>query len=404
MEEEKKLDRSRFLFFLAITAAFCAAANLAHPVTPTLIIERNLDSSMFGIALSAMFVMNFLFSPFWGKLCNYLPTKRIVLICALGYSVGQYFFGSAHSEVQIVLGRMLAGVFTGGVWTAMANYVINTSTEKERGANLTVYATVQNMFNALGYFAGGLLGLISVEFTMGFQVAAIIICGFIFYLLMVDDSPFKIAPDHRLNVKEVNPFRAFIDAKKFMTTGFAVLFAVIILCSIGQNSFEQVFNYYIKDVFGMSSAYNGTFKAVIALTSMLANSTICMYLMKKTDTNLTFIWIIAGCTVPLGLALLFFQSTIPFAVCDVTFFILNTVRLPMMQNLCADRSSKENNNTVMGFYQSMNSLGGIFGAAFAGLIYKTNKHYPFYLAFGAFVIGLALSVVYRNMYIKSKKA
>ena len=34
------------------------AANFAHPVTPTLIVERHLDSSMFGIALAAMFVMS----------------------------------------------------------------------------------------------------------------------------------------------------------------------------------------------------------------------------------------------------------------------------------------------------------------------------------------------------------
>lgn len=401
---EKNSSNRKILTFFCVMVFFSMAASFAHPVTPTLIVERHLDSSMFGIALAAMFVMNFLFSPFWGKLCNYVPTRVIVLICGIGYAIGQYIFGGAYSEAQIIGGRMFAGIFTGGAFTAMANYVVNTSAPENRGSNLTIYATIQNVAGAVGYFIGGFMGLISVNFTFMCQEIVLAGAGVAFFFLMIDDTPYKVKPDHSLNVKEVNPFRAFIDAKNFMTPAFAVLFGIIIICSIGQNSFEQVFNYYIKDVFHMSSAYNGTFKAVIAIGGMIANSTLCMYLMKKTDTNMTFIWIIAGCTVPLGLALLFFQSTIPFAVCDVTFFILNTVRLPMMQNLCADRSSKENNNTVMGFYQSMNSLGGIFGAAFAGLIYKTNNHYPFYLAFGAFVIGLALSVVYRNMYIKSKKA
>ena len=65
---------------------FYIGANFAHPVTPTLIVNRGLDSSMFGVALAAMMFVNFLFSPFWGKLCGYIPTKRIMLICGFGYA------------------------------------------------------------------------------------------------------------------------------------------------------------------------------------------------------------------------------------------------------------------------------------------------------------------------------
>ncbi|MCF0149923.1 MAG: MFS transporter [Firmicutes bacterium] len=400
---ENSSSKKRILRFFYVAVFFSMAASFAHPVTPTLIIERQLDSSMFGIALAAMSTMSFLFAPFWGKLCNYLPTRTIVLICGIGYAVGQYIFGSAYTEAQIIAGRMFAGMFTGGAFTALTNYLVNTSDPKDRGSNLTVYVTIQNVAGAVGYFVGGFMGLVSVNFTFGCQIVILAGSGILFYFTMIDDSSYKVKPDHKLNFKEVNPFRAFLDAKYFMTPAFAVLFGIIVICAIGQNSFEQVFNYYIKDVFGMTSVYNGTFKAAIAICGMIANSTLCLYLMKHTDTNKTFLYVVGGCCVPLGLALLFFESTIPFAVCDVAFFTLNTVRLPLMQNLCADRSSKENNNTVMGFYQSMNSLGSIFGAAFAGIIYNTNKHYPFYLAFGAFVIGLALSFIYRSMYSKSEK-
>jgi len=68
------------------------------------------------------------------------------------------------------------------------------------------------------------------------------------------------------------------------------------------------------------------------------------------------------------------------------------------------RTTPQNSNSVMGFYQSMNSLGGIFGALFAGLIYSTNPIYPFVLAAVAFLIALGFSVVYVNRYKKEKKA
>ena len=103
-----RMRKSRLFTFFVILFFFNMAASFAHPVTPTLIIERNLDSSMFGVALAAMMTMNFLFSPFWGKLCGYMSTRRIMLICSLGYALGQIIFGTAMSEVQVVGGKRSA--------------------------------------------------------------------------------------------------------------------------------------------------------------------------------------------------------------------------------------------------------------------------------------------------------
>ena len=82
------MKNKKLMAFWGIIVLFYLAANFAHPVTPTLIVERGLDSSMFGVALAAMMTMNFLFAPFWGKLCGYIPTKKIMLIGCIGYSVG----------------------------------------------------------------------------------------------------------------------------------------------------------------------------------------------------------------------------------------------------------------------------------------------------------------------------
>ncbi|MBQ1469185.1 MAG: MFS transporter, partial [Solobacterium sp.] len=141
------MKKDKFLLFFVISFCFSMAANFAHPVTPTLIVERSLDSSMFGVALAAMMFMYFLFSPFWGKLCAYIPTKRIMLIGAVGYAAGQLIFGSAYTEATVIGGRMFAGMFSSGAFTAIANYVINFTQDdlKERGRKLVILSTVQNV-------------------------------------------------------------------------------------------------------------------------------------------------------------------------------------------------------------------------------------------------------------------
>ena len=399
------MNRKKSLIpFFGVIVLFYLAANFAHPVTPTLIVERGLDSSMFGVALAAMMTVSFLLSPFWGKLCGYIPTRRIMLIGSIGYAVGQAIFGAATSEVMVVGGRMFAGIFTGGVFTSVSNYVVNTSGDSvTRGQNLTTLVTIQTVASAVGYFIGGMLGVISVEAAFIAQVVMLVICGFLFFALCEDDTPYKAKPEKALSIKEVNPFSAFAAAKTFMTPMLGLVFAIVAIAGIGQNSFEQCFNYYIKDQFGLSSAYNGMFKAAIAVVSLASNAFIGMRLQKKTDTNVSFLPIMACCTVPLC-AILLFDTLVPLVAVDIIFFAFNAVRMPLLQNMAAMRTTPENSNSVMGFYQSMNSLGGIFGALFAGLIYSTNPIYPFVLAAAAFLIALGFSVVYVNRYKKEKKA
>ncbi len=396
------LKEKRTLFYYFTLILFFLAANFAHPVTPTFIVERQLDNSMFGVALAAMMCANFAFAPFWGKLCSYIPTKTIMLICGVGYALGQTFFLMARSELFLIYGRMFAGIFIGGIITTFANYIINTTPDlTKRSEGLTALVTIQNVAGAGGYFIGGMLGVFSVEITFLVQIVGLALCGVIFYLICEDDSPYKQKPDKPLTIKEANPFSAFAAAQHFMTPMMALIFVIVAVTSIGQNSFDQCFNYYIKDQFNLSSAYNGIFKALIAIVTLAANSTICRWLQRHTDTNRSFLPILLCCTVSLG-AILFFDSLVPFVVVDVLFFAFNAMRLPLLQNMCAMRSNSENSNQVMGFYQAMTSLGGIFGALFAGLIYDLSPLLPFILAFAAFAVASMISLVYVGRYKKEK--
>lgn len=394
------MKKQKMTAFFALCALFSMAANFAHPVTPTLIVERGLDSSVFGTALAAMQTTMFLFSPFWGKLCEYIPTRRVMLISAVGYALGQIVFGAAQNEAMVFAGRIFAGCFTGGCFTAFSNYIVNTSQGEERGTYLTAMLTVQLVASAMGYFIGGFLGLISVEAVFGAQVAALLVCGVLLRLVCVDDTSFKVKPAKPLSAREVNPFSAFAAAKQFMTPMLALMFGVIAVSGIGYNSYEQSFNYYIKDQFSLNSAYNGTVKVIIAVLTMIMNSTLCIWLQKKTDIHRSFLPVLAVCTLAVGAAILV-REQLPFMAIYVLYNGINSLRFPLMQSIVASQATRENSNTVMGFYQSMNSLGSIFGALFAGLIYSADPMYPFILAFGAYLLSCVIGWVYVGKHKKS---
>lgn len=380
--------------FLAVFVLFNLAANFAHPVTPAFIVERQLDSSMFGVAMAAMLSMNFLFSPFWGQLCNYVPTRRIQMISCLGYSVGQLLFWFAENETMVILARMFGGAFVGGAFTAFSNYLSNIAgSQKEREQNLILMVTVQSVFSAVGYFLGGMMGVVSTKLAFWAQILLLAAVGVLFRLLCMDDTPFKVPPAEPLKLRDANPFRAFVTVRQHMTPMLGLIFLTVAVSSVGQNSYEQCFNYFIKDQYGMTSAYNGTFKALIAIVTLMLNSTVCITLQKKTDINRSFLWIILGCTALISLILVFNNQHLFIAV-YILYSGVNVMRLPLLQAMTAARSTAASRNPLMGFYQSMNSLGGIFGALFAGLIYKQGVMLPFVLAFWAY----AASAVFGGMY------
>ena len=378
-------------------------ANMAHPVTPMFIATRGLTSSMFGYALAGAMFTQFLVAPLYGKLCNYIPTKRLMCIGGLGYALGQFFFFLAHSDLTMLLARLFTGLFIGCVYTGCLNYLVNTSEDAAaRGKNLTIYATIYTVVSALGFFLGGMLGEITIETALISQVIMLASSGTVFGIFCVDDTPYKHRPEKPLRVRDINPLQSFFDLKHYASRILVMIFVIVAVTYIGQSTFEQVFNYYIMDHFGLTSRYNGIFKAMIAIVSFAVNLTVSMRLIRKTDTNRTILPIVLCSTIPLGLILLF-DSIVPFVIMDVTFYAFTAIRTPLLQDLVSRNADTEYSNNAMGFYQSMNSLGTLFGALFAGLLYAADIRLPFVFAFGAFVIASAVTVFYVHLYRSRKK-
>ena len=80
-----------------------------------------------------------------------------------------------------------------------------------------------------------------------------------------------------------------------MCVSFALLFAVNILINFGNTGFDQAFNYYLKDVLGLTSAYNGIIKAGVGFISLVANMTLCIWIINKTKIKRSLTVLVATC-------------------------------------------------------------------------------------------------------------
>jgi len=371
------------------------SASFAHPVTPTLFQGLNLGDYMFGYALAAQLTTNFLFSPFWGKLSTFVSSRVSLLISCAGYSLGQLFFALSQTEMQFLLARAFAGMFAGGSFVSILTYIVNTSTDSaSRGKNLTLSATITSVAGAFGFFAGGMLGEMGIYVALGAQVLVLLLSGVCFFFICEKDAQI---PFSELNIrrvaKEANPFAAFIAGGKYITLVFAFLLLSSTMHSLGQVSFDQSFNYYLKDVFGFSSGYNGAIKAAMGIITLAANSTVCIYLMTRTNIRKSTFGVFAMSTATM-FSIVMTNKVMPFLALNVVFYAMSSVALPMLQNLAADAAVGKDSNLVMGLNNSVRSLGGIIGAATAGASYSVNPKLPFVFSLIAFGFGTVFSALY----------
>ena len=389
--------KARFILFFLVMVLFYLAANFAHPVTPTIIQELNLNSYMFGVALAMMQLANFLFSPFWGKINGYISSRVSLLIGCCGYGVAQIWFAYATTEFSIICARLLAGAFVGAIFVSFLTYVVNIADPKDQAKYLTYSATISSVAGAFGYLIGGFLGEISIKGTFMIQAITLIAAGCLFYFICASDKHSEENLSAKQLCKDANPLGAFLDCRKFMTVAFVALFAVNIFINFGNTGFDQAFNYFLKDQLQFTSSYNGIIKAAVGFVAFVSNMTICMWIINRKKMSRSLVVLLSACALS-AVGTIMAPRIGLFIGFSVLVYACYSISMPVLQSIVAKRAKPEQKNLVMGFYNATKSLGSIAGSLTAGFIYSTNVKAPFILT--AIVYGI--SVLFVIIYLKLK--
>ena len=383
----------RFFLFFLVMILFYLAANFAHPITPTIIQNLQLNDYMFGVALAMMQLANFLMSPFWGKINGYISSRVSLMIGCLGYGAAQIWFAYATTELSIIFARLLAGAFVGAIFVSFLTYVINVSEPKDQAKYLTYSATISSVAGAFGYLIGGFLGEFSIKGTFLIQSVTLIVAGILFYFICAPDTKKQEELTYKQLVKDANPMKAFFDCRKFMTFAFISLFTINVLINFGNTGFDQAFNYYLKDQLHLTSAYNGIIKAAVGFVSFAANMTICIWIMNKTKIEKSLVKLVAICTLA-AIGTVTAPNIGTFIGFSILVYAGYSISLPVLQNIVAKKADIKQKNLVMGFYNATKSLGSIAGSLTAGFIYSLDVKMPFICTAVIYGIGIFAGILY----------
>jgi DHA1 family multidrug resistance protein-like MFS transporter len=389
------MDKRRPKAFLVLYSILCVATNLIHPITPALFQSLGFHDAMFGIAFACMAFTNFLTSPFWGVFSQKRGYIRAFALGTAGYALGQLFFGLARTEIAAALARLFAGLFASSFSIAGMLYITHAVDPRDRGRYISYFIALSTMASTMGYFAGGMLGTVSLALPFIVQVPlCLAVAGASVLLFREINDPADM--EGSISFRKVNPLTAFVDVKALLTPALTVFFLVTVASVFATTCFDNSFNYYIRDQFGFPTSYNGIIKAAVGLIGLGANLLINTRLARRHQGRKDIIAVFFIGTV--FLVLLPLATSIPiFLALAVCYYTANAVYQPIQQEL----GSGGGDGIIYGAYTAMRGIGMVLGSLLAGLIYSAGPKLPFWLAAATFLLSALLSIVNRRQYEKS---
>lgn len=400
-------NKSQLAIIFFTVFLYLVGFGVVIPIIPLLSKNFGATALQTGLLMSVYSLMQFLFSPFWGRLSDKWGRRPILLFCLLGEALSYIIFAWARSLEMLFIARLLAGFFGASISTASA-YISDITPKHERSKGMALIGAAFGLGFVVGPALGGLLSVwgthinpathFNTSFT-AYWVAGLCFAVFLFALKSLKESLTEKSESsekkkrlsvmwHYLNSKTVGPL---------LTVFMLVSFSMSAMESTLILFMGEKFNWDIKQVsFGF--AYIGVI--IIFTQGFFVRRLIPMWGERKV-LRLGLILFTAG------LFMIPFAPNIAWMAVAMTLLSVgNGLSNPSLMGSISLLAENSEQGQAMGVTQSMSSLGRIVGPAFGGFLYGALSINSPFLTSGTLALGgLVLTLmIYKSIPTHGKKA
>jgi len=338
----------------------------------------------FGLLMSSYSAMQFVFGPILGRLSDRYGRRPVIVFSLLGTVIGYVLFALARSLPVLFVARLLPGATGGNIGTAQAVIADSTApADRARGMGMI------GMAFALGFIFGPAIGGFAVrlgEAAPGFFAAglSLLACSWAFFRLPETRPEAAVAPSVPL-------FSAGSLAKAFRRPEIGALMFLSFVTTTAFANFEATFAQFLSLRLESGPSTVAWFFVFVGVCSAIVQGGLVRRLAPRFgEARLV---VVGGILLVAGFLLLRLGTDVPrllLAVGIIAFGI--GVTTPSLSSLVSRRSGALEQGEILGAYQSMASLGRVFGP-FAGenLYLRVGPDAPHWTAAALQAAALALS-------------
>jgi DHA1 family multidrug resistance protein-like MFS transporter len=347
-----------------------------------------------GVAFGATFFGTAITAPLWGRLADRYGRKPMLVRAAVGMAVVMSLIGIAHSVIDLVVLRLVAGLIGG--YASASIVMIGTQAPRERaGWALGVLSTGALAGNLIGPLVGGFLpGWVGIRGTFFVGGAMIAVAAVATMLIVRED--FDRAVDARSRLAAKAAPRAGVNRAVI-----PVLLVTAMMVLLANMSIEPIITVYIGQL-GVPHEHlarvAGFVMAASAFGSMLTAPRLGALADKVGGWN-----VIVGCLIATALVMLpqafvthWWQLALLRGVMGMTIAGL----LPSIAKLVRQSVDESQSGTTLGYLQSAQFSGQVVGPLIGGQIGAHIGLQPVFFVTGVLLVMCAAL----NVWIRSRHA
>lgn len=355
------------------------------PILPEVIIQQNLSEIHVGGLLTIYALASFFTAPLWGALSDRTGRKKLILIGLLGFSLSFFLFAFfIENIILLYVSRVVGGVFSGALYTAVTGFVGDMTTEENRNKYMGFLGMSIGLGFIFGPAIGGVLGDINLQ-------APFIASGILTALLFVYAGIILKEPERvgEANKRQLLPKGGRMFWQYRIRNLFLLSFMITLILA-GLESTFQLFQITKIDITPIQIGY-------LFMVSGFVDAAIQGGVVRRIKNGTETQWILgAQIVTAIGLILIPFSTNLFWAGFSLSVFIAGNA---LARTALVSLTSKESGGkygTAAGMTYSMDNMGRIIGPLlFTWLFTKMNGDI-YYISAILAIISIALIFLYRN--------
>lgn len=390
---KKTIKEQKAVLLILLSNVFIAflGIGLVIPVMPSFMNMMHLSGKTMGYLVAVFAVAQLLMSPLAGRWVDRYGRKKIIIIGLFLFSVSELVFGLAGNAAMLYISRLLGGVSAAFITPGVTAYVADITSIQERPKAMGYVSAAISTGFIIGPGIGGFIAEYGIRmpfyFAAGIAFFACILSVFILKEQLTKEQLAEISA----NAKQ-SSFLA--DMKKSLQPLYCIAFIIVFVLAFGLSAYETVFSLFSDHKFGFTPKDI----AVIITVSSIFGVVVQIFMFGKMVEILGEKKLIQLCLIT-GAILAVVSTVISgfWIVLAVTCFIFLAFDLlrPALTTFLSKAAGKEQ-GFVAGMNSTYTSLGNIAGPAMAGMLFDVNIHYPFLFSAVIMVIGLGITVMWKE--------
>ena len=333
-----------------------------------------------GFIFSGVYFVSAIISPWWGKLADKKGRKPMILRAGIGMSIVIASMGLVQNVWQLLLLRMLQGVFAGFI--SNSNALVATETPKTNsGQALGTIASATTAGTLLGPLVGGALtSIFSYRVTFMITGGLLLICS-VLVLFFVHEDDFK-----PVTVKKFDKASGVIKSLNSPHLIFGLLLTTLII-QAANNSINPIVSLYVRQL--LNGHGNVVFiSGVIAALPGIATFLVASRFGALGDKIGTHKIIVAGF---IAAAIFFFltafvQNTIELGILRFLVGFSDACLFPQVQTMLTKNSPAAVTGRIFSWNQSAMYIGNIFGPLLGSTISGLTNYSTVFIVTAAIVV------------------